>query len=397
MAARFHPSPAVQLHRPHVLLIQRRDVPEFSLEDLLTGGAGVLDTSQWVAFAPHLDEEVVVELEDIAILDAVPEAGTVTRDELAGRFEAARIDVLVAAGLLISDAEAHAGLRARDAGWRDTPWWGPAAVVQAFGRWRDVDVSAIEQQEGKRRWAAMIEKHGAPPSASSAAIGNQIGLPEPRLTPLDELLRKRATCRNFDTRLSVPLAELASVLHRVFGAQATESPHPDAVMLKKNSPSGGGLHPVEAYVLVQRADGLASGLYRYRPVEHTLEAMAGPATEELAQAAHELVAGQAWFANAPVLILMAARFQRNFWKYRGHPKAWKVIQLDAGHLSQNLYLSATELGYGAFITGAINDKYAERLFDLDGMSTGAIAVCGFGKRAPEGDNVEFDPLGKAVR
>jgi len=94
---------------------------------------------------------------------------------------------------------------------------------------------------------------------------------------------------------------------------------------------------------------------------------------------------------------MAARFQRNFWKYRGHPKAWKVIQLDAGHLSQNLYLSATELGYGAFITGAINDKCAERLFGLDGISTGAIAVCGFGKRAATGDNVEFDPLGKAVR
>ena len=119
--------------------------------------------------------------------------------------------------------------------------------------------------------------------------------------------------------------------------------------------------------------------------------------DALASLAHQLVAGQSWFANAPVHILMAARFQRNFWKYRKHPKAWRVIQLDAGHLSQNLYLSATELGHGAFITGAINDECAERLFELDAMRTGAIAVCGFGPRSREVKTVEFDPLGKVVR
>ena len=92
-----------------------------------------------------------------------------------------------------------------------------------------------------------------------------------------------------------------------------------------------------------------------------------------------------------------SRFDRSFWKYPDHAKAWKVIQLDAGHLSQNFYLSATERGYGAFVTAAINDACAERAFELDGITSGAVAVCGFGKRAAEGENVELDPLGKAVR
>jgi putative peptide maturation dehydrogenase len=150
-------------------------------------------------------------------------------------------------------------------------------------------------------------------------------------------------------------------------------------------------------VLAQRVDGIAPGLYHYQCVEHALEPMRPLREAEAATLAHELVAGQPWFANAPVLVLMAARFDRCFWKYPDHAKAWKVIQLDAGHLSQNLYLSATELGYGAYITGAINDRCAERLFELDGMRTGAVAVCGFGKRAAELVDVEFDPLGKAVR
>jgi len=52
---------------------------------------------------------------------------------------------------------------------------------------------------------------------------------------------------------------------------------------------------------------------------------------------------------------------------------------------------------GAFVTGAINDRCAERLFGLDGLSTGAIVVCGFGVRSADGERFEFDPLGKAVR
>ena len=97
------------------------------------------------------------------------------------------------------------------------------------------------------------------------------------------------------------------------------------------------------------------------------------------------------------MIVLAARFDRSYWKYRNNSKAWRVIQLDAGHLSQNLYLSATELGYGAFVTAAINDDVAEQLCELDGIRTGAVAVCGFGKRSRLRDYVEFDPLEKAVR
>jgi len=387
----------VQLRRPHILLVQRRDSPEFSLEDLLRGGAGVVVESQWVALAPHLDQEVVLDLQDLEVIDALSDQATVEHEALANRFGVQRVDALVASGLLISDATGHEAMRSRDASLRETAWWHPAAVMQLFGRWQDVDVSALETQQGKRRWADMCEKHGRPPPPAGEGGDGRLLLPEPTRTPLDELLQRRSTCRNFDTEAALPLAELSSVLHRVFGAQATEEPASGVQMLKKNSPSGGGLHPIEAYVFASRVDGLAPGVYHYQCLEHALEPMASPSPEQLSATAHELVAGQTWFANAPVLILMAARFQRNFWKYRGHPKAWKVIQLDAGHLSQNLYLSATELGYGAFITGAINDKCAERLFGLDGISTGAIAVCGFGKRAATGDNVEFDPLGKAVR
>lgn len=390
----------MQLKRPNILLIQRRERPEFSLESLLSGGAGVVINSEWLALAPHIGLEVVIELADLAVLDAVLPDSATAREELAARFGEERIGPLIQSGLLIGDHPEHEKFRARELALRQTSWWAPAAVAHSFGRWQGIDIAAEEMSNGPRTtMSKMLDDNGPPPPETLELRPRSTwqSLPAPAKTPLDDLMAGRSTCRNFDPNFFLPLAELSAVLHRVFGAQAEQTLAPGAVALKKNSPSGGGLHPIEAFVLAQRVEGLAPGLYHYHSTAHALEPMQMLSAETVAPLAHELVAGQAWFANAPVQVLMAARFQRNYWKYRNHPKAWRVIQLDAGHLSQNFYLSATELGYGAFVTGAINDECAERLFEFDGLGTGAIAVCGLGRRASEIVTTEFDPQGRAVR
>lgn len=388
----------MRLSRPFHLLVQRRDRPEFSLEDLLRGGAGLRREPEWLALAPHLAEPLPLSLEDLAVLDAVPAEG-VEREALESLCDPGRVEALVSAGLLIGDHQAHAALREREQSLRELAWWTPSAVAHAFGRWTGVDVAADEARQGKRSLAQLIEAHGPPPAETLELQPRErwLALPGNAPTSLDELLGARATCRNFELSAALPLAELARVLHRVFGAQASQQLAPGAAVLKKHSPSGGGLHPTEAFLLVQRVDGLAPGLYHYQPVAHALEPLEAPGGADLAALAHELVAGQPWFAAAPVQVLLAARFERSFWKYRNHAKAWRVLQLDAGHLSQTLYLSATEQGLGAFITAAINDQCAERLFGLDPLHWGTVAVCGFGARVPGAHARELDPLGKAGR
>jgi SagB-type dehydrogenase family enzyme len=103
------------------------------------------------------------------------------------------------------------------------------------------------------------------------------------------------------------------------------------------------------------------------------------------------VAQQHWFADAHVLVLLAPRFDRTFWKYRNHAKGYRVVALEAGHLSQTLYLSATEAGLGAFITGAINEVFLEQAFGLDHVREGVLAICGFGWRGEAMVTMELDP------
>lgn len=387
----------MQLKRPRVLLIQHREGPKFSLGSLLQGGPGVEAGVDWIALAPHLGREIPVELADLGVLDALTPAATTGRVELERTFGAERVARLVEIGLLIGDHDAHQLLRNRDDLVHATGWWGPAAVAHSFGRWQGVDVAADQQRDGPRTLESLIRENGIPPPATIELRppATWRALPAPIKTALDDVLERRTTCRNFDGEAFLPLEALSTLLKRVFGAQASHAIGPDSVALKKNSPSGGGLHPIEAFVMVQRVEDLPSGTYHYHSTAHALEPMASLSQSEAARLAHELVAGQSWFADAPVLILMAARFGRTYWKYRNHAKAWKVILLDAGHLSQNIHISAAEHGYGSFITGAINDECAERVFELDGLATGAIAICGYGTRSKTRSVAELDPLGKS--
>jgi putative peptide maturation dehydrogenase len=183
------------------------------------------------------------------------------------------------------------------------------------------------------------------------------------------------------------------VLKRVVGCQAEVEILPGTMALKKAHPSGGSLHPLEAYLVVQRVDGVAPGLYHYHVTTHALEPVATLEPVALRDFAMRCVAGQDFFADAHALLIVTARFERTFWKYRSHPKAYRAIVLEAGHVSQNLYLTATELGMGAFVTAAINEVDIEEAFGLDALRESPLAVLGFGPRAAQKTMLEFDPLG----
>ncbi len=182
------------------------------------------------------------------------------------------------------------------------------------------------------------------------------------------------------------------IVHRVFAAQATHHVTQTAAIVKKTSPSAGGLHPTEAYFLIQHVEGIAPGLYHYHAGEHALEPLQSLSTDDAHALAMRFLAHQDWFANAHAIVILAPRFVRSFWKYRSHAKVYRAVTLDVGHLSQTLQISATEFGLGAFVTSAINEADIERALQLEPMREGPLAICGFGWRAETCERMEFDPL-----
>jgi len=383
----------MQVRRCAVLFLEPREEVGFDLNVLLSGGDGLLREGRWLALAPHLGKEVEIDAVERELLGTLSPSQWIEAETLAGSAAAA-LGRLLEVGLVIGDGTLDSGLRERDQALRCTYWHPLAATLHAFTRWRDVDAVQNMKDSGTETAVQMRDVLGAPPVEAAVrpdAVA-AMALPHSAPTDFDHLLARRVTCRNFDPERKVPFALFAQMLQRVFSAQAEVRVSDDTVFLKKTSPSGGGLHPMECYLIVQHVEGVPPGLYHYQARDHALEPLAAP-EKPLRDFVMDMVAQQHWFADAHVLVLMSPRFDRTFWKYRHHAKGYRVVALEAGHLSQTLYLSATEAGLGAFITGAINEVQLEQAFGLDPITQGALAICGFGWRGEVMETAELDPAG----
>lgn len=381
----------MQARRCGVLWLEPREVAHFELDDLLGGGTGVVSTMKMFAHAPQFPEAVEIDGRAAGVLGTLSPTDWVDAQVLVDAHGQDVIDALLAQGLIVGDDATHATQRETDDLYRDQHWYGLSSVWHAASRWSSIDAAGEVKEAGMDTALGLRTAYGAPPP-----VFHDRGTPEERIplaraqrTELDELLDLRSTCRNFDTTRELPQAQFANVLERVFGARGQVHAADDFDVIKRTSPSGGALHPTEAYLIVQHVAGIAPGLYHYRSGDHSLQPL--HPVDDLAKLAFYAVGGQQWFADAHVLVALAPRFNRNFWKYRNHAKAYRVTILDVGHLSQTLFLSAIDLGLGAYITAAINEVDIEKAFGLTHFVDGPLAVCGFGIRSDEMVTSEFDP------
>ncbi|HEY0229849.1 MAG TPA: putative peptide maturation dehydrogenase [Dokdonella sp.] len=380
----------MRLRRCALLMLEPRERLDFDFTLIAAGGSGLLPRIETIAIAPQLEAGLALTERETAVVCLLSPSRWCALDELSLRHPPEVLQALVDKQLLVLEGSE---LDARDRVLRDTHWRAPAAAMHYSSRWRGVDTEAVEQKFAGEFDDNPVERLGVAPSTVREHAGPRWPLPLAQKSPFGDLLDRRVTCRNFDAARTLSLASFSAVLYRVFGARAADDYAPGLRLLKKGVPSAGGLHATGAYVLVQRVEDIAAGLYHYHPLDHALESIKPLHADEAAALAKRFVAAQAYFVDAHVMVMPTSRFVRNFWKYRNHAKAYRALILDVGHLSQTLYLAATELGLGAFITAAINEVDIEEAFGLDPLEEGPLAVCGFGIRAPERTEVEFDPLG----
>lgn len=389
----------MQLRRCAIVLVEPRETAAFDLASLVAGGDGLARRRDWLARAPHLDDAVVLDAALVPILGELSPEQWQPLDALVARHGARAIEALVALGLVVPDDDAARHARA-DRALRDT-WWEPtSAVAYHASRWAAREGGRAAERAGLHTLSDIAAKLGPPPPAVAPRGTRATALPRSddarrRDDALLALLERRVTCRNFDPASSLPLELVAHVLQTVFGALAVHRVDPEIEVLKKTSPAGGGLHSTDAYLIAARVDGVATGIHHYDPVAHVLREVRAIPVDEVLPTATRFLASQAYFAAAPALVVLVNRFRRKQWKYRHHPKSLRTAALDAGHLSQTLYLVATSLGLGAFVTAAINERDIEAALALEPMVEGPIAMLGFGARAAERKETEFDPLGAA--
>lgn len=389
--------------RSKIVYLALEDEEVFSLEALLQGRVESTVQGRFCIFDLLSAQRVPITLELLQFLMAIPshrwiEPEDVSKEDLPTPEE---IHQLVESGWLLTQGESERERRGRalDEGLVDGLWHPDALFFHCMARLKpdpktgefakfEID-DVVRRSESSAR--DFIERHGEPPSAHFRYEGDRASLALPTVEPEGEifdLLRRRRTVRAFDTHRPVARTDLRTLLQYTFGRHGEAELAPGLTLFKKGSPSGGGLHPVEAFPLLLNVEGFEPGLYHFDTVHHHLTPVTAPMTEDEARKlAQQIGAEQLYVGEAHVVVLMVARFLRNHWKYRKQSRTYSVMLMDVGHLSQTFYLLATQLGLGAFFSAAINPSVVEQVLPLSPDAYGALGICGCGNLDVSGEGV----------
>jgi SagB-type dehydrogenase family enzyme len=167
---------------------------------------------------------------------------------------------------------------------------------------------------------------------------------------VEEALRRRRSLREFRPA-PLALTEAAQLLWAAQGRTAEDG--------RRSAPSAGALYPLEVFLVAGRVEGLAPGVYRYRPDGHVLERV----TEgDRRRALSEAALGQAWVRSAPAALVLAAVHERTARKYGR--RAERYVHIEVGTAAQNVALQAVALGLGTVLVGAFDDAELARASGL---------------------------------
>jgi len=287
---------------------------------------------------------------------------------------------LVSVGLLDRASAARDRKAEALAAWND---WSPAASYFHFST-KDVH-SHLEPEDSFRLLQQRARRQPMPQPLKSYPHNPQIALAAPQIEgEFPRVLLERRTWRKF-SKQAIQLDDLATLLGLTFGVQSWVQLRGIGSIALKTSPSGGARHPIEAYVVAQRVEGLRRGLYHYHAGNHRLELLHQNVSVAKTRA---FVNGQWWFSGAAAVVLMTAIFARPQWKYPA-PRAYRVVLVDAGHLCQTFCLVATWLGLAPFCTMALADSKIENDLGIDGVSESIIYIAGVGKRAGDAEEARW--------
>lgn len=127
-------------------------------------------------------------------------------------------------------------------------------------------------------------------------------------------------------------------------------------------PSGGAIHELEIYPIIDRCEGLSPGLYHYNALEHSLDKLAD--RNDLVDTLLNL----AWLtadrkSRPQVYFGITARFQRLQWKYESI--VYCLILKHVGIVFQTMYLVATAMGLAPCALGGGNSELFKNAVGLD--------------------------------
>ncbi|MBD3206500.1 SagB/ThcOx family dehydrogenase [Candidatus Bathyarchaeota archaeon] len=201
-------------------------------------------------------------------------------------------------------------------------------------------------------------------------------LPEPDSVELmevsvNEAINNRVSVRSYSEK-ALSLKELSYLLWSTQGVKDVVQ-RPSTL---RTVPSAGARHCFETFILVNRVIGLDPGLYRFIAIDHKLQEV--NLSPEISEKVTKACFNQRFVKQSAVTFIWTAVAYRMIWRYG--ERGYRYMHLDAGHVCQNLYLSADTIDSGVCAIAAFYDDQLNNLLGIDGEDQFAIYVAALGKK-----------------
>jgi SagB-type dehydrogenase family enzyme len=205
----------------------------------------------------------------------------------------------------------------------------------------------------------VVDEHPDPPKELPLAPYVALREPEPVPMLLGDAVARRLSCRRFSSNATAA-ASLSTILWNAY-AFRTSLPLGAIEFRERPVPSAGALYPLELYVVARRVQDVESGVYHYAPVTHGLELVRDVAVPP--GLLTELFMGQHYVEGASAVLVIACEPERSLKKYGD--RGYRYVLLEAGHVAQNVNLTAAALGLGSYNVGGFFDDELARLLMVD--------------------------------
>lgn len=184
-------------------------------------------------------------------------------------------------------------------------------------------------------------------------------------TNFRDIVFNRRSNREFSQK-PINIYELTYILNMSYGVNGSiEDMKRNFYQELRVSPSSGGLYPLEIYVYANNIENIDVGIYHFSIWDNSLEVIKKGKLDLDTLTSYSDIA-----ATSGAIVFILGVFPRLSHKYG--ERSYRFIHLDAGHLGQNLYLSAESIGLGAVAIGGFFDDEINELLNVDGTTEGVL-------------------------
>lgn len=195
--------------------------------------------------------------------------------------------------------------------------------------------------------------------------------------PIISLISQRRSVRDFNAEYKVSLYELSQLLHYTYGINHTEKlDFSDGVMGFRYVPSGGGLYPLEFYVVILNGQ-IEAGLYHYSVQQEKLTQLRSGNYLEFLRS-NVQAEPYIQIKNAQGVLLTTSIIERQMIKYG--ERSYRFMMQEVGYTAQMFSLLCERIDFGSCICGMFLDDQLNDFIGIDGVFETVQSVIVFGKK-----------------